>query len=207
MNREFLKEQGLTDEQIEAVMKEHGKTINDTKSKADKVDGLESQITDLTGQIKDRDNQLKELKKVDPEALQAEIKRLEDENETKDTEYQDKLNQQAFEFNLEKALGKAGAKNPKAVKALLDTESVKLDGETLIGLDDQLTALKESESYLFEVEQEGNSPQIVTGGNPNGGGGNVVNPFTKEHWNLTEQGKLFKENPDLYNHMKASAGK
>lgn len=35
----------------------------------------------------------------------------------------------------------------------------------------------------------------------------LKNPFSKEHWNLTEQAKLFKENPELYKQLKAQAGK
>lgn len=31
------------------------------------------------------------------------------------------------------------------------------------------------------------------------------NPFSKEHFNLTEQGKLYKENPELYKQLKAQA--
>lgn len=207
MNREFLKEQGLTDEQIEAVMKEHGKSINDIKKKADRVDGLESQIEDLTGQIQERDGQLEELKKVDAEGLQAKIDELQQANETTATEYEEKLSKQAKDFAIESALRDAQAKNPKAVKALLDMENIKLDGETLLGLDDQLTAIKESDPYLFgAVSTGGNDPQIFAPGNPNGGG-NEKNPFLKEHWNLTEQGKLFKENPELYKQYKSQAGK
>lgn len=208
MNREQLKELGLTDEQIEAVMKEHGKSINDIKKEADKVDGLESQISDLQGQIKDRDKQLEELgdKAKDNEGLTQEIDRLKEENENATKELQEKLDQQAFDFQLERSLANAGARNPKAVKALLNTENIKLDGERLLGLDDQLKALQESDAYLFEQEQKPGTPTIVAPGNPNGGA-NTPNPFAKETWNLTEQGKLFKENPDLYNAMKAQAGK
>ena len=47
-----------------------------------------------------------------------------------------------------------------------------------------------------------------SGGNPSAGGGlaGMKNPFTKESWNLTEQHKLFKENPDLYRSLKEAAG-
>lgn len=34
----------------------------------------------------------------------------------------------------------------------------------------------------------------------------IPNPFKKETWNLTQQGKLFKENPELYAAYKADAG-
>lgn len=170
MNREELKELGLTDEQIESVMKSHGKATNDLKTKADSVDGLESQIEDYKGQLADRDGQLEALSKVDAEGLQTEIDRLKGENETTATEFQGKLDQQAFDFSLERALTDAKVRNPKAVKALLDTETIKLDGETLLGLDDQLKSLQESDEYLFESEETPDpTPQIVTKGNPNGG--------------------------------------
>lgn len=154
MNREFLKEQGLTDEQIEAVMKEHGKTVNDTKAKADKADTLESQIDDYKEQLKDRDNQLKELKKVDPAKLQERIDELKVENETKDNEYQEKLNKQAKDFSIESALRDAKARNPRIAKNALDLESISIKDGKLIGLDEQLTAIKESDSYLFKTDQD-----------------------------------------------------
>lgn len=207
MNREELKALGLTDEQVDKVMEAHGKVVNSTKAKADKVDSLESQIEDYKKQLEDRDTQLEELKKIDAEGLKAKIDELQRANETTKTEYEEKLQQQAFEHKLESALSGAKVKNTKALKALLDMDTIKLDGDVLKGLDSQLESLKESDPYLFETEGNSNSPQIVAGGNPNGGGNITKNPFTKEHWNLTEQGKLFKENPDLYKHLKASAGK
>ncbi len=193
MNREFLREQGLTDEQVEAVIQEHGKVVNDTKGKLDTVT---TDRDSLKEQLADRDTQLEELKKVDAEGLQAKIDELQQVNETTKTEYEAKLQAQAFEFTLEKALSTAGAKNAKAVKALLDTENIKLDGETLLGLDDQLKALQESDPYLFGEDE----PPGLKGRKPNEGGTNtqgIKNPFSKEHFNLTEQAKLLKENPDL----------
>src|SRR5690625_2628998 len=149
MNREFLKELGLSDEQVESVMKEYGKSINDLKEKADKVEGLESQIEDYKNQIEERDNQLEELKKIDAEGLQAKIDELQQQNEATKTEYEEKLQKQAFEHKLESTLAQAKAKNVKAVKALLDLDTIKLDGDELLGLEEQLNNLKENESYLF----------------------------------------------------------
>lgn len=179
MNREFLKELGLSDEQVDSVMKEYGKSINDVKEKADKVDTLESQIEDYKNQLEERDNQLNELseKAKGNEELTVQIEELKQQNETTKTEYEQKLQQQAFEHKLESTLTGAKVKNVKAVKALLDLESIKLDGDKLLGLDDQLNNLKENESYLFEQEEKPNSPQIVTPGNPDGGNNPGNDPF------------------------------
>src|SRR5690625_5070578 len=172
MNREELKELGLSDEQIESVMKSHGKATNDLKTKADSVDGLESQIEDYKGQLTDRDVQLETLSKVDAEGLQAEIDRLKDENETTASDYQEKLDKQAFDFSLEKALTGAKVRNPKAVKALLDIEKIKPDGDKLLNLDDQLEGLKESDAYLFEEEkkEEDYKPSFTKGEHQRGAG-------------------------------------
>lgn len=40
----------------------------------------------------------------------------------------------------------------------------------------------------------------------NGAGAPIKNPFKKETFNLSEQAKLLKENPELYKQMKAAAG-
>ncbi len=43
---------------------------------------------------------------------------------------------------------------------------------------------------------------------PAGGeGAPSKNPFSKDNFNLTEQGRIFKENPDLYKKLKAEANK
>lgn len=177
MNREFLKALGLDDAAIDKVMAEHGKTLNDTKEKADKADSLESQIADYKQQLVDRDTQLQELgeKAKGNEDLTAQINDLKEQNEATKTDYEGKLSAQAFDHKLENTLSGAKVKNSRALKALLDMDTIKLDGDTLKGLDDQLSKLKESDSYLFEPEKEPdtdpNSPTFVTPGNPQGGNG------------------------------------
>ena len=54
---------------------------------------------------------------------------------------------------MENALSGAKAKNGKAVKVLLNMENVKLDSDgKLIGLSEQLDAIKKSDGYLFEAQ-------------------------------------------------------
>lgn len=67
------------------------------------------------------------------------------------------------------ALVEAKAKNPKLAKAALDMSLIKLDGEKLLGLSEQVDKLKESDGYLFEIEKEqdtgaGGAHLISTGG-------------------------------------------
>lgn len=63
---------------------------------------------------------------------------------------------------LSMAIVEAKAKNPKLVKAALDTSVIKLDGDKLLGLSEQIEGLKKTDAYLFDIEEEG-------GGDNNGG--------------------------------------
>ncbi len=137
----------------------------------DKFDAKNQEVKDLQGQLKDRDEQLNALKDVDPNKLKQEIADLQEENENTKNEYEEKLQNQAFEHALSNALTGAKVKNAKAVKALLDTETIKLDGDKLLNLDDQLEALKESDAYLFEQDEqtEPPKPSFTTGQHQKGG--------------------------------------
>ena len=85
-------------------------------------------------------------------------------------------------------------------------EDVKLgeNGE-LEGFDNQIEELKESDSYLFNIE-ETKGTLGSTGNHNRNNTGAVKNPFTKEHFNLTEQSKLYMENPTLAKQLMELAG-
>lgn len=122
--------------------------------------------------IKARDTQLESLKKLNPEQLQQTITDLQAANDQAKADYEAKLSQQSFSFALKEALTGAKVKNSKAVEALLDRDVIKLDGDKLLGLDEQLTKLKESDAYLFESEQQGTPPPSFSSGQYNPPGGN-----------------------------------
>jgi len=61
----------------------------------------------------------------------------------------------------------------------------------------------ETADYLFH------SPSGLSGREPTAGSSGSAdrrNPFKKESFNLTEQSKLIRENPDLAKRMQAAAG-
>jgi hypothetical protein len=68
---------------------------------------------------------------------------------------------------IDLALVKAGARNAKAVRALLDLDKITLsDKGEVVGISDQLEAIKKDNDYLFtatEAKQETNKPNF---GNP-----------------------------------------
>ena len=140
-----------------------------------KFDEVNENAKELKKQLKDRDTQLEDLKTkaTGNEELTAKIQELTDLNKQTVQDYEQKIQDQAFNFALREALTGAKAKNPKAVEALLNRENLKLDGEKIIGLDDQLKALQESDSYLFDVQQQQEQgrekPRFSTGQHESGG--------------------------------------
>ena len=197
MKREFLKKQGLSDEQVKAVMTEYGK---DMDKAMEQVNTLTTEKDNLTSQIADRDTQLTKLKEgiQDNADLKDQITKLQQVNKQAKKDFEAKMASQKKAFLVDKAINGAGARNSKAVSALLDLDKVSLSDNGLEGLDDQLTALKESDSYLFNVKNEPQptkSPVNVVSGQPKGEGTPTINLATASYQEI----KQFKDNhPDEY---------
>jgi len=161
----------------------------------DKFDTLDQQLKVANTTITD----LKKNNK-DNEELQTKVT----DYETKVKEYEKQIKNMQFNYALEGALKSANVRNTKAVKALLNLENVKLDGESILGLKEQLESLKQSDSYLFAEEQQ----TTFSGVKPVGGAKTPqgYNPWKKDSFNLTDQGKIFKENPELARQLMQAAG-
>ncbi|MDD5487157.1 MAG: phage scaffolding protein, partial [Dehalococcoidales bacterium] len=98
--------------------------------------------------------------------LQTKITELQAANTKAKEDYDKAIKQAQLESKLELRLIKEGAVNTKAVKSLLDTAKISLDGENLIGIDEQLKTLKETEKWAF-----GTPAAAKTGMEQGGGGG------------------------------------
>lgn len=156
---------------------------------------------DLEKQIKDRDIQLTELnKKVKGnEDLEKTIKELQDANAATKTEYENKIK----EININSAIQAklTDTKYPDLLISKFDKTklSVAADG-TVLGIDEQLTTLKETYKELFIPPVKGRDPENKDKTPPGG----QKNPWSKENFNLTQQAKILKENPELAAQLKAS---
>ena len=168
---EILKAQGLTDEQIKAIqnsMKENKVYETSLENADERYNKLKTQKSELDNLLKERDTQLADLSKnnKDNEALLTQIKDLQALNKQTTSDYEARINRMEFDFALEKGLSSAKCKNTKALKALLDMENIKYKDGELNGLEEQLNNLKESDSYLFDIETTPGG----SGFNPTGGG-------------------------------------
>ena len=162
MNREELKELGLTEEQIETVMASHGKAIGQHKKE---VEDLKASNTELTGQLKERDTQLTDLKTAagDNKELQDTIASLEEKNQTIAAEYESKVKEITLNNAIKLALnGKVHDEDITSGLIKQDELVISEDGK-IVGLDEQVNNLKESKPFLFKEETPGD--QGGTGNN------------------------------------------
>ena len=158
----------------------------------------------LQATISERDKQLVELKKNagDNEDLKKQIKDLQDANKAAKTEYDEKMKDMRLSTAIQIAIA-ADAQDVGIVSGLFDKSKLILgDDGKVTGLDEQLTALKKDKPFLFK-----DGKPKGKGYEPNGGGGPLdKNPFAKETFNLTEQGKILRENPEQARALAAAAG-
>lgn len=194
MKREDLISWGLTDEQVKKVMAGlDGDFV--TKTRFNEVN---EENKTLKQSVSDRDKQLNDLKKSsgDNAELKAQIEELQKKNTEQAKAHAAEMAQLKLDNAVDTALTAAGAKNSKAVKALLDMSKVKLgeDGK-LSGWDEQISAVQKSDSYLFNAKQPENKG--IKGFNP--GKSDDVKPGTKvdmSKMSLEELTAYIEANPD-----------
>ncbi|MGR8826861.1 phage scaffolding protein [Leuconostoc citreum] len=199
MNRDTLQKFGLSDEQVNQVMAEHGKDLQKSKTVESELEQVKQQNTELASQITDRDKQLKDLsgKAGDNEELQSQIKALQEQNKQSKTDYEANIATLKRDGAIELALREAQAKKPKAVKALLNSDNITIDDDGVHGLKEQLEQLQESDGYLFmDISNPQPGIKVVTTGNPSGGDSSIT-PNLKD-MSYKQALELKQSQPDVY---------
>lgn len=160
--REFLKGLDLDAETINTIMAEYGKNFTELKEERDK----------LKDENKSLKSEVEESKKVDIEAIKKEQFDLGKEEGTKEVETFKKS------IALKEALKSTKAKDIDLLSKLIDNEKINYeekDGKfEITGLDDQITEIKKSHDYLFEVEKVQEPTQRV-----NVGDGHTTTPTSQ----------------------------
>jgi hypothetical protein len=162
------------------------------------------EIKELKKEIDNRDKQIADLQKA-AKGNEELTKQIEDLKKTND-DWQNKYKNYQLETAIK--LAAKDAKDASDILAFINRDGLELqDDGTVKGLDEALKSLKESKPYLFVEETPpglaGRKPHMPEKLNPIDYQGK--NPFSKEHFNLTEQARLFKEDPELYKQLKAQA--
>lgn len=102
--------------------------------------------------IEKRDKDIEDIqsKVKDNEELTKEIDTLKQTNKNDREGFEKQLNDIAFNNALEKGLNAFNVKDKTLIMALLNKENLKVDGESIIGLKEQIEPLQKSHEYLFE---------------------------------------------------------
>lgn len=210
--KELLQEKGVSSEVVQEVVAAAEEKMKGfiPKHRFDEVNEAKKQLEE---QLAERDKQLAELKKAagDNEELKKQIETLQAENKAKEEEYQARIKDLSITTAIKLAVA-GEAHDPDLVANLLDKSKIEVDedGNIKAGLDEQLQALRESKAFLF-VQKEQTSPQpqfkgISPAESREQSAGGIKNPWSKEHFNLTEQGRILRENPELAEQLKSQAG-
>src|SRR5574344_838483 len=175
----------LTDEQKTAITKEVGdnyKPIADWQKQVDKV-------TNLTEQLTTTKEDLKEFDGVDADGVKTQIEDLEKKLTDKDTEYQAQIADRDFQEILKDSIAAANGKNAKAIKALLDIDTLKGSKNQKEDIEKAIKALSEAEdSKMLFGEPD---PTVVSKATP-------IGHVTKPGETLTGVEKAFLDrNPGL----------
>lgn len=134
------------------------KEFNEINDELKLIRGEKKTLEDDKKKIEDEYNNFKKgsISQADYEAKKKEI---EDNSKAE-------IEKVRLESKIDLAINNAKAKNVKSVKANLDLEKIKLDGDKLLGFDDQIEALKKSDAYLFDIDNTLNKGVENDGGNP-----------------------------------------
>lgn len=154
MNRETLRAQGLSEEQIDAVMADHGRSMQQVQSRLTQA---ETHAADLQTQL-DQATNSEEMQTLTERAETA-------ENQV--TELQGQLNQITVDNLVNSALSESGAKDIDYVRYKLGEVELSEDGKSIKDIENKIKDLQADIPDQFTVpdtdpekgkESEGNDP-------------------------------------------------
>lgn len=156
MKKEQLLALGIAEDIADKVLTMYADDVKELVPKSQLTE-LTEQLKTANGVITERDKQLTALKKQvgDNEELAGTITALQEANKTQKANYEAQIRSIKINGAVESALTKAGARNIKAARAMLNMDTVSLDekGEA-VGLNEQIEALKADEAtgFLFTAQ-------------------------------------------------------
>ena len=151
--------------------------------------------------VTERDGQLEELKKAsgNSEELKKQIETLQESNKKSVADYEEQLKTLRLSTAIKLAL--TDAQDVDIVESLIKKDKLVYseDGK-IVGLDEQIKSLRTEKPFLFKIKEKSN------GYTPKSGKVITNNPFAKDTFNLTEQGRLFRDNPEEARRLASAAG-
>lgn len=171
MTKQQLIDAGLTEAQADAVLKIHKDTLDGSFVAKHRFDEVNTELKATKDQVKERDEQLKDLKKLegDAQAFQTKIAELETANAEKDKTYNETLATERKKTAIKLQLLSDETGKPHDVDMVLglfDLSKITVDeatGALTGGYKEQRESLAKEKAFLFAQKE-----QQSTGGQPGG---------------------------------------
>ena len=164
MKREELEAMGLAKDAIDKIMDLNGADINAAKAP---VNQLQAQVETLTGQLQTATDGLKAFEGVDVNSLKEQISKLQSDMQAQKEAF-------AFDSMLDGAIRDAKGRNVKAIRSLLDIESLKTSKNQAEDIKAQLERCQSENGWAFGSDDAANSGlQTAATGTEHGAGGTV----------------------------------
>lgn len=196
MTKEELKALGLTEEQVTKVVEDYGKNYvakSQFNQKNEEVKQLKTEKEKITSDL----DTLKEQHKSDNKLVEQ-LNALKEEQTKREAKHKKELDGLKLSGAVELALMNAKAKNTQIAKSALQLDKLIIaDDGSIVGLDEQIKALKTSDPYLFG-ESDIKSPK------PGDRGDGDAKTVTKEDFQkmtLLERQDLYMNDKETYEEL------
>lgn len=163
MKRKFLEDMGLTKEQIDSIMTENGNDIEAAKAEMNQT---KAELEQVKAQLQEANTTLDGFKDYDQ--IKAQVEEYKNKSEQIKNEYETRIADMQFNTTLEAAITAAGGRNAKAIRALLDVETLKSSKDQTADIKAAIESCQKESAYLFGVGEPINNPVSSTGSGTGG---------------------------------------
>ena len=174
MKREFLEnfkvgDQALPKEIVDAIMAENGRDIEAAKKPFADYETIKQQLATAQETLKGFESQ-------DIDGVRKAAKEWEEKYNQAIADHKKQMDDLAFDGILNDAITAAKGKNAKAIRALLDVETLKASKNQAADIKTAMEALQKESGYLFGDDQ-GVPPPYAAGTGTAAGSGGASNQF------------------------------
>ncbi len=182
MKLEELTKLGIPEDTAKKVLELNEAEVS---AEAKKLTDKDAELTMAADKIKELTETVKKFDGVDVEKLKADLAEMSQKYDTDTAALK-------LDNALSKMLSTCGARDADIVGKLLDRSIIKLDGDKLIGVSEQLDKLKTEKAFLFGDDKPDPAKANPTGmtaqlgaqhDKPAGGGAETLGAALAEHYN------------------------
>lgn len=161
MKTEFLKNLGIEEETIKAIMAENGKDIQREKAK---LENLELELKTNKGLLEEANVEINKFKEMDIDGIKRNASEWETKYNNDIAKLQEEIKAKDFEYNARDYLDKYKFTSDLAKKAVIaefKAKNFQYDNGVFLGADDFMNQLKESNPNAFVNEETKQLPNVV----------------------------------------------